>query len=184
MAIDTSTYWLSWQPDDWKSWLDKQIRQRKQVFLTDPDEMTSAYNRERESARDYYGRELLELLQNADDAGAEQKRANSVYIELEDEALYIANTGQPFSPAGVKSLMVSNNSPKQLSRTRVIGYKGLGFRSVLGWASKIAILSASLEIGFAEEEALKTGKELYDHHEGIKEVADSFLSRIPLRFKS
>ena len=177
MAMDTNTYWLSWQSDDWKSWLDKQIQQRKQVFLTDPDEMTSAYNRERESARDYYGRELLELLQNADDAGAEKKCANSVYIELEDEALYMANTGQPFSPAGVKSLMVSNNSPKQLSRTRVIGYKGLGFRSVLGWASKIAILGAGLEIGFAEEEALKTGKELYDHHEGIREVADSFLSR-------
>jgi len=177
MATVATENWLSWQTTDWQTWLEEQIQQRRQVFLTDPDEMSSAYNRERESAREYYGRELLELLQNADDAGAEQNHSNRVYIELADEALYIANTGQPFSPAGIKSLMVSNNSPKQLSRTRVIGYKGLGFRSVLGWASKIAIFSASLEIGFAEEEAIKFGEELYRHHDGIKKVADSFLAR-------
>jgi hypothetical protein len=177
MITETTIDWLMWQKSHWQAWLEEQIKQRKQVFLTDPDEMSSAYNRERESARDYHGRELLELLQNADDAGAEQNHSNRVYIELEDEALYVANSGQPFSPAGIKSLMVSNNSPKQLSRTRVIGYKGLGFRSILGWASKIAILSADLEIGFAEEEAIKTGKELYSHNDGIKKVADSFLAR-------
>jgi len=178
MATGDIENWLSWQESHWQAWLEEQIKQRRQVFLTDPDEMTSAYNRERDSARDYYGRELLELLQNADDAGAEQDQSNRVLIELEDETLYVANTGRPFSPAGVKSLMVSNNSPKQLSRTRVIGYKGLGFRSVLGWASKIAILSASLKIGFTEEEAIKMGMELCRQNDGIKKVADSFLARI------
>lgn len=177
MATGDIENWLSWQESHWQAWLEEQIKQRRQVFLTDPDEMTSAFNRERDSTRDYYGRELLELLQNADDAGAEQDQSNRVLIELEDETLYVANTGQPFSPAGIKSLMVSNNSPKQLSRTRFIGYKGLGFRSVLGWASKIAILSANLEIGFAEEEAIKIGRELYRQHEAIRKVADSFLAR-------
>lgn len=177
MITVTIEDWLSWQTTDWQAWLEEQIKQRRQVFLTDPDEMTSAFNRERDSARDYYGRELLELIQNADDAGAEHDQSNRVLIELQDETLYVANTGQPFSPAGIKSLMVSNNSPKQLSRTRFIGYKGLGFRSVLGWASKIAILSANLEIGFAEEEATNIGRELYRQHDGIKRVADNFLAR-------
>ena len=59
MTTDTTTDWLTWQTTDWQAWLEEQIQQRKRVFLTDPDEMSSAYNRERESARDYYGRELL-----------------------------------------------------------------------------------------------------------------------------
>lgn len=133
MTTDTKN-WLSWETTDWQAWLEEQVQQRKQIFLTDPDMMTSAYNQERDSARDYCGRELLESLQNADDAGAEKDQSNEVLIELKDDTLFVANTGQPFSPAGIKSLMVSNNSPKQLSRTRFIGYKGLGFRSVLGWA--------------------------------------------------
>ena len=177
VIMETTIDWTTWQKSHWQAWLEKQVGLRRQVFLADPDEMASAFNRERESARDYYGRELLELLQNADDAGAEQDQSNRVLIQLENDTLYVANTGQPFSPAGVKSLMVSNNSPKQLSRTRFIGYKGLGFRSVLGWASKIAILSANLEIGFAEEEAIRIGEEIYRQHEGIRKLVDGFLDR-------
>lgn len=40
-------------------------------------------------------------------------------------------SGVPFSAAGVESLMVSNFSPKKLDRSRHIGNRGLGFRSVL-----------------------------------------------------
>ncbi len=156
-----STNWLGWQPTEWQRWIEDQLGVCKKVYSTDPDYMIAAYNRERGSARDYYGRELLELLQNADDAGAETTTPNQVLIDLADQTLCVANTGLPFSPAGVKSLMVSDNSPKLLSTTRFIGYKGLGFRSVLGWASQIVILSGNLAIGFDENSALQTARPLF-----------------------
>ena len=176
MAIDINTYWLSWKTSEWYSWLVNEIEKRRTVFLTDPDQMKQAFNQEKSAARDYYGRELLELIQNADDAGAEQGRNNRVLIELDDQILYVANTGKPFSPAGIKSLMVSDNSPKQLSRTRFIGYKGLGFRSILGWASEIAIFSGNLEIGFTEEEAIRTAKELGERNSGIAWLNNQFVT--------
>lgn len=175
MTIYFSTPSVISSADEWHAWLENEIEKRRTVFLTDPDQMRSAFNQEKSSARDYYGRELLELLQNVDDAGAEQEKNNKVLIELEDQILYVANTGQPFSPAGVKSLMVSDNSPKQLSRTHFIGYKGLGFRSVLGWASDIAIFSGNLEIGFAEEEAIRTAKELGEKNNSIHELNEQFV---------
>jgi hypothetical protein len=169
--------WLSWGEAEWYVWLQQQTDTRRKVFTADIDEMIASYNRERNSARDYHGRELLELLQNADDAGAENEKKNRVLIELTDKALYVANTGLPFSPAGVKSLMVSDNSPKQLSRTRYIGYKGLGFRSILGWASEIAILSGDLSIGFIEKEAIKAGTSIYEMDEKATASVQNFLAK-------
>lgn len=176
MTVDINTEWLSWQTTEWYSWLANEIEKRKTVFLTDPDQMKQAFNQEKSAARDYYGRELLELIQNADDAGAEQDENNRILIELDDQILYVANTGKPFSPAGIKSLMVSDNSPKQLSRTRFIGYKGLGFRSILGWASEIAIFSGKLEVGFTEEEAIRTAKDLGDRNSDIAWLNNQFLT--------
>ena len=153
-----------------------EIEKRKTILLTDPDQMKQAFNQEKSAARDYYGRELLELIQNADDAGAEQDKNNRILIELDDQILYVANTGKPFSPAGIKSLMVSDNSPKQLNRTRFIGYKGLGFRSILGWASEIAIFSGKLEVGFTEEEAIRTAKDLGNRNSDIAWLNSQFLT--------
>lgn len=143
---DKST-WLKWSQDDLANWLKEQLEERKQVFFSDPDELIASFNREKSHAREYHGRELLELVQNADDSGVDFG-PNKLLIQLTDEALFVANTGIPFSPEGIKSLMVSNISPKQFLRTKCIGYKGLGFRSVLGWASTIMILSGKLSIGF------------------------------------
>lgn len=174
MTVVINNKWLSWQKTEWCSWLKNEIEKRTTVFLTDPDQMKQAFNQEKSAARDYHGRELLELIQNADDAGAEQEENNRILIELDDQVLYVANTGKPFSPAGIKSLMVSDNSPKQLSRTRFIGYKGLGFRSILGWASEIAIFSGKLEVGFTEEEAIRTAKDLGGRNSDIAWLNDQF----------
>ena len=51
--------------------------------------------------------------------------------------------------------MVSDVSPKQIKGLKFIGYKGLGFRSVLGWVSSIAILSGNAKIGFSQKIAEK-----------------------------
>lgn len=145
--------WLTWAADDWQLWLRAEIEKRKQVFQSDPDELIAGFNREKSQARDYHGRELIELIQNADDSGINYGKPNRLLIKLTETGLFVANTGVPFSPGGIKSLMVSDNSPKQLLWTKCIGYKGLGFRSILGWASSIIILSGKLQIGFNEKRA-------------------------------
>lgn len=142
--------WLQWTEDEWADCLKEILERRKQVFKSDSDELIGSYNRERSYEKEYYGRALIELIQNADDAGVDFPGSNKILIKLTDRALFVANTGLPFSPTGVKSLVVSDISPKQLLKTKCIGYKGLGFRSVLGWASSIVILSGKLSIGFNE----------------------------------
>lgn len=164
--------WKKWSKGGWENWLNKRLDERKNVFLSDPDELIACYNREKSHARSYEGRELLELIQNADDSGAGYSKPNKMLIQLTPNALYIANTGIPFSPEGIKSLMVSDNSPKQLQRTRCIGYKGLGFRSVLGWTSSIAILSGKLSIGFSEIMAIEWLKVLANENIKVREKVD------------
>jgi hypothetical protein len=166
------TAWQKWSERDWENWLNDRLDERKEVFGSDPDELTSSYNRERSHASSYEGRELLELVQNADDSGAEYSKPNKMLIKLTPNALYIANTGIPFSPEGIKSLMVSDNSPKQFQRGRCIGYRGLGFRSVLGWASSIVILSGKLSIGFSEKRAIEWLKDLMDKNTKVRKKVE------------
>lgn len=166
------TDWQKWSETGWENWLNERLEERKKVFGSDPDELISSYNRERSHASSYEGRELLELIQNADDSGAEYLTPNKMFIKLTPKALYIANTGIPFSPEGIKSLMVSDNSPKQLQRGRCIGYKGLGFRSGLGWASSIVILSGKLSIGFSEKRAIEWLKALIEENTKVKKKVE------------
>lgn len=118
-------------------------------------------NQEISTAQDYQGRELLELLQNADDAGA-----HSVKIELSETSLKISNDGDhPFTIEGYASIMRSDQSPKH--DPRYIGCKGLGFRSILNWASSISLKSKitpssdkQIECRFSQEIADARYKEL------------------------
>jgi len=57
--------------------------------------MTGAYHREIERTKEYHGRQLLELLQNADDEG-ENIENPTVLIMLENNRLVIANNGEFF----------------------------------------------------------------------------------------
>lgn len=153
--MKNAEYWLTWSVSDWAKWIDENIEERKKVFSASPDEMVASFNREKSSARDYHGREFLELIQNADDSGINYSGSSKLLIRLTDYGLFVANTGVTFSPDGIKSLIISDNSPKQFLRARSIGYKGLGFRSVLGWASSVIILSGKLSVCFSEELASK-----------------------------
>lgn len=100
------------------------------VYECEPDRIVADYNREVRYIDGYAGRGLLELIQNADDAGLHSPESAEVLIELTKSGLNIANTGEPFSRDGIRSLMLSDNRPKQF-REECLGYKGLGFRSVL-----------------------------------------------------
>jgi len=134
---------------DWKGWIDDRNERRKQEYTSEPGRLISDYNREQSGTKGYFGRILLEMLQNADDAGLDQTEPVEILIRQAGDQLHIANTGAPFDESGIESLIISDNSPKQF-RSDSIGYKGLGFRSVLNWTSSVAILSGDLSIGFSD----------------------------------
>lgn len=118
----------------WREWLSVELEVKRDTYARDPALLVADSDRELEHARDYHGRELLELLQNVDDAAREGGPCDAV-IDLRPEGLCVANRGEPFSRDGVKSLMLANYSPKRRRRAQFIGCKGLGFRSILTWSN-------------------------------------------------
>lgn len=95
--MSTST---NWSVTQWADWLNDKIATHEHTFVNEPSEMIAARNREIKDTQQYHGRELLELLQNADDAGVNYG-PNKVLIYLTAQGVCIANTGIPFSDDGV-----------------------------------------------------------------------------------
>jgi hypothetical protein len=129
-------------------------------YREQPSRMLSDYNSERQLAGEYNGRQILEMLQNADDEGSE-----AVLIRLHEDSgiLTIANQGQPFSVNGFESLMIANLSSK--TKIRYIGNKGLGFRSLVSWAHQVTIDSGTVSVTFSETIARRTFERLFDAEE-------------------
>ncbi len=123
--------------NDMQEWVKLKLGKVEKSYVDEILHMTGSYRREIDCSKGYHGRQLLELLQNADDE-AENTENPSVLIKLEQDRLIIANNGTPFSKKGISSLMHSDNSPK-IKRQNKIGYKGLGFRSILNWSQSIGI---------------------------------------------
>jgi len=83
---------------------------------------------------------IYELLQNACDAAPDAAEV-AVTIDLtEDGILSFAHDGVPFSENDVKALCGVGRSTKSNLSQR-IGYKGIGFKSVFGQSSSVAIRS-------------------------------------------
>lgn len=119
------------------------------------DELIAENNIEKRDIRGYHGREILELLQNADDAyqksidiGEKPECALKIAIYYKDYLLTVTNTGTAFDEAGIRAIVQGNNSPKI---GKYIGNKGTGFRSVLNWAEKVRIFSGNYKIEFSQE---------------------------------
>lgn len=149
-----------------QEWVKIELGKVEQSYITQILNMTGAYRREIERSKGYHGRQLLELLQNADDE-AENTEKPSVLIKLEIDRLIIANNGSPFSKEGILSLMYSDNSPK-IKRQKKIGYKGLGFRSVLNWSQSIGIKSGHFSIEFSRDNAIDFFKSLLQKHPKLR----------------
>ena len=149
-----------------QEWVNLELSKIEQSYITKGLNMTGAYRREIERSKEYNGRQLLELLQNADDE-AENTINPSVLIKLEQDRLIIANNGTPFSEEGILSLMYSDNSPK-IRRQKKIGYKGLGFRSILSWSYSIWIKSGQFSIEFSRDNAIEFLKSLLEKHPELK----------------
>ncbi len=123
---------------------------------------------ERTIANQYRGRFLLELLQNAVDAmhkhassaatthkapkASPNKAENGAqnfrcHIELTPYALYVANDGEAFEPEDLRGIVAMGQSTKPAGE--YIGYKGLGFRSVLEISDTPEIYSGPYQFGFS-----------------------------------
>src|SRR5919112_3141511 len=99
---------------------------------------------ERYIAESYDARSFVELLQNADDAGAAR-----FAVQRTDDFLLVANDGRAFTRDDFESLCRSAASTKQ--RGTSIGYRGIGFKSVVGFAETVYLFSGELEAVFSRE---------------------------------
>ncbi len=92
----------------------------------------------------YHNRSFIELLQNADDA-----QSTKFKIIKGNGLIYVANNGKKFTQQDFESLCRSASSQKVKGET--IGYRGIGFKSVVGFSKEIHVLSGDLEITFSKE---------------------------------
>lgn len=166
-----------------KVYIEQLIRNKKKRYKADYNEMLGEYYREIETVMGYNGRQLLELLQNCDDEGA-----NEVLIKLDQKAqtISISNNGNsPFSKKGYRSLFIANLSSKT-SKRKFIGNKGLGFRSIINWSNAIEIQSNNLSLKYNEENRLKTFDSLFDKETQEQIIKEEELKKsiIPIPFLS
>jgi len=92
-------------------------------------------------AESYDARSFIELLQNAADAGASR-----FFVGREGDYLCVANDGRCFSRDDFESLCRSAASNK--TRASNIGYRGIGFKSVVTFAESVYLVSGGLEAVF------------------------------------
>ena len=126
-----------------------------------------------ELRNNYRGREIYELLQNADDASSSDF---SIQIDESSGNVIAINGGEgfrPFTAAGFMSLMMPHSSTKYGDGGKeMIGHKGLGFRSVLNWADDITICSNGVKVSFSKDVA---GNEWNKIKDDLKEETASKL---------
>lgn len=116
------------------------------TYLDNPSIMLSGYRQELQTVADYQGRQLLELIQNADDAGSD---VIVIHLDTENHQLSVANNGTSFSTDGIESLMYTGLSTK--NKAEYIGNKGLGFRSILNWVRNVSIYTQEVSYRFSKE---------------------------------
>lgn len=92
----------------------------------------------------YNARSFVELLQNADDAGSKR-----LFVSLVNGVLLVANDGKEFSEGDFYSLCRSASSNKR--RGKNIGYRGIGFKSVVSLSQTAHLISGDYEVTFSRE---------------------------------
>lgn len=122
--------------------------------INSPILLSDLANMEKYISESYTGRSLIELLQNADDA-----QASIFSVEkINDTTFVVANNGRVFDENDLIALCRSGNSTKQ-RKGNTIGFRGIGFKSVVNYANQVHLISGMYNISFSKErtrEILKT----------------------------
>jgi hypothetical protein len=119
------------------------------------NELEKACSEEFELMRDYNGRQILELLQNVDDAYGELKKLGNIHhnegvevqVTFKNQILEVGNTGTTFTKETIERLCLGRASNKS---SQNIGNKGTGFRSLLNNAEWVELYSGEFAIRFSE----------------------------------
>jgi hypothetical protein len=146
----------------------EEIRKRYiDKYKTFQYELESDYKEDEQRKSDYHGRELLELLQNVDDAAVNTTLTEvDVLLEYKDNVFTVANNGTVFTQETIERLCHGSASNKT---DDYIGNKGTGFRSLLNWGKQIEIHSGGFRVGFSQEYADREFSKLLEQSEIIKE---------------
>jgi len=130
---------------------------------------------------------IFELLQNADDFPGSADHLNVSFQALRENVLFSHN-GLPFRPVDVEALCSIGDSPKATG-TEYTGYKGIGFKSVFTYSTRVYITSGSYRFSFDKEyEAYNSFNRLYPNQINdpfYKDKQDEFVGweNIPWQLK-
>lgn len=117
-------------------------------------------------AESYKTRALIELMQNADDAGA-----SKFGIHTFNNGFIVGNNGKSFTQNDVEALCRSGSSNKHRGG-ETIGYRGIGFKSVVNIANIVNIISGDFKFSFERKKTIHA----------LDNVLDVPLIRIPHLF--
>src|SRR5438552_7398307 len=108
-----------------------------------PKALGDLYAAEENVRQVYSDRFVSELLQNARDAAARRGRGRPrAMLALEGNVLLVANDGEPFTRGGYEAITGIGRSPKTTpGGPKLIGKKGIGFKSVLRVSSAPQVFS-------------------------------------------
>lgn len=96
-------------------------------------------------AESYKTRSFIELIQNADDANSSAFGIYSI-----GNILLVANNGKPFTVHDIEALCRSGSSNKNRGGS-TIGYRGIGFKSVVNLAKSIYVFSDDYKFYFDKD---------------------------------
>lgn len=119
-------------------------------------------------AESYKTRALIELMQNADDAGASKFGIHSF-----NKGFVVGNNGKPFTQKDVEALCRSGSSNKHRGG-ETIGYRGIGFKSVVNIANVVNIISRDFKFSFERKKTIQA----------LNNIIDVPLIRIPHAFSN
>lgn len=115
-----------------------------------------AYAEENIIQQDYQNRYFFELIQNCRDANVKTKTQGKIKFLLDDNNLYVGNTGSPFTEEGLKAICRIGQSEKR--DIEFIGHKGIGFISILEITANPTIVTKNGTIYFDKQETSKKFK--------------------------
>lgn len=165
-----------------KDEVEKEVEKIRNSYIASVHRLNSDNGTAASFSKDYEGRQIYELLQNAEDQVKDNN--GSVKIELHTNMLKVFNTGEPFNAKGFISILYVCDSPKEHITAKTIGYKGIGFRSILNWSDEINIISAGLKLEFSRHNADETFKyilkEVEDSEAYEKDLKETETSKVPV----